>query len=105
MDLRDRLEIHMEAIRKLYPNAVWYGKKSDIEDIDDPGAILTYTTDTVYADASPHFSTVTLTLYLTNQTEHTYELMHLLGYSNVDEPAIDTNFNVVSTLQKRVIVL
>lgn len=105
MDLRDRLEIHMEALRKLYPNAVWYGKKSDIEDIDDPGAILTYTSENHSADAKPHYSVVTLTLYLTNNPQHTYELVHLLGYSNVDEPAIDTKFNLTETLQKRVIIL
>lgn len=105
MDLRERLEIHMEALRKLYPNAVWYGKKSDIEDIDDPGAILTYTSENHSADANPHYSVVMLTLYLTNNPQHTYELVHLLGYSNVDEPAIDTNFNLTATLQKRVIVL
>ena len=105
MDLRERLQKHMEDVKKLYPNALWYGQKTDMQDIDDAGAIMTYTSENHSADANPHFSIVTLTLYLTNHPENSYELIHLLGYSNVDEPAIDIKFNYTATLQKRVVVL
>ena len=68
MDLTERLSKHFDDLKKLYPSLIWYGKKSDLEDIDDPGAILTYTTENHGADAVPHYSVVTLSLYLTNET-------------------------------------
>lgn len=105
MNLTDRLSKHLEDIQKLYPGAIWYGKKSDLDDIDDPGAILTYTTENHGADAQPHFSMVTLVLYLTNNDSYTYELTHVLGYEAVREVSIDGNFNVTAAYQKRVVVL
>lgn len=105
MDITERLSKHFDDLKKLYPGLIWYGKKSDLEDIDDPGAILTYTTENHGADAVPHYSVVTLSLYLTNETAKTYELTHILGYEAINESSIDTNFNVTAAYQKRVIVL
>lgn len=105
MDMVSRLSKYFDELVPYFPELSWYGKKADLENIDDEGAILTYTDDISKADTHPHFIMVTLTLYLTNQTEHTYDIARELGYYAVDESTIDEKYNVISAYQKKVVIM
>lgn len=105
MELINKLERYLDELQTLFPDATWYGQKSDLTSIDTPSAVLTYTTEAVSADAKQHFSYVTLTVYLINSDTHTYELAHDLNYSAVTEPDIDEKLNITAAFQKRVIIM
>lgn len=104
MDITDKLKSEVDRLKAVFPNLQWYGKKRDLNTIDDEAAVLTYTTDTKNADGKTHWAMVTLTLYLINDTAHTYEL-YQLGYELVDEVAIDEQFNATAAYQKRVVLI
>ena len=104
MNLIERLEKYREEVAAVFPSVQWYGQKNDLTDIDLPEAVLAYSTDLGKADTHTHFIMVTLTLYVSNPQEVSYDLAKL-GYNVVDETAVDDNMNVSAAYQKQVVVL
>lgn len=105
MDLTQRLEKHFNDVKTLFPSVVWFSQKNDLRDIDTSEAVLTYSTDTKFADGRPQWSMVTLTLYVSNADTHSYELSQVLGYEAISNVDIDDNYNVAGIWEKRVIVV
>lgn len=104
MRFDDKLLPYYNELKAILPELTWYGSKNTMEGIDEQVAVLTYSTSSGKADTRPHFWTVNLNLYITNNLDKTGELA-LLKYDQINETELDEKLNDYTAFTKRVVVM
>lgn len=100
----DKLKPYYDELKSFMPELSWYGTKNGMEGIDGETSVLTYTMTNGKGDARPHFWTVNLNLYISNNSGVTGEIA-MLGYNQIAETEFDDKLNDYTVFTKRVVVM